>query len=66
MTPLLRWLAAREIEAARVAGFRDGMAVCVRMLRNAAAREGDGRERERDVLLAVAEGVNDAVELTAR
>lgn len=61
MNAPIRWLAADSINEARIAGYMDGWAGAAAALRSAAAREPPDRERERDVLLAVAAGFDDAI-----
>ncbi len=61
MRAFIRWLAADEIEAALIQGYRDGMASAAASIRRAASKEPAGRERERKVLWAVAGGIDDAL-----
>lgn len=61
MSAFLRWMARREIAAAQLAGFIDGVEAAARSIRNIAAKEGPGREKQRDVLLAAADGLDDTV-----
>lgn len=57
---LFAWLAADEIRAARMEGYRDGMRAVAFSLRQRARQELPGREKERDVLRAAADAVEDA------
>jgi len=61
MNAIIRWLAAAEIAEARNKGFADGLKSGAAAIRRTAAKEGPGREQARDVLLAAADGIEDAI-----
>lgn len=59
MSAVIRWLARQYITEARLLGYRDGMAGAADAIRRIA--ESEDRDRERAVLLAVAEGFTDTL-----
>jgi hypothetical protein len=61
MSAIIRWLAAKEIHDARLRGYIDGFEASAASIRRTAAKEGPGREKERDALLAAADGIEDAI-----
>ncbi len=61
MRAFIRWLAAEQIADARIAAFKDGLAAAARVIRRRANAETPDRDRERNVLIAVAEGIEDVV-----
>jgi hypothetical protein len=61
MRVIIRWLASDEIALAHMRGYLAGFRGCASSIRRTAAKEGPGREIARDVLLAAADGIDDAI-----
>lgn len=61
MRAFIRWLAADEIKAARIQGYREGMASVSASIRRTAAKDPAYGEGAKKAVLAIAGGIDDAL-----